>query len=95
MLAAKAVTTTIPIIFVTGADPIKFGFVSSFNKPGANITGIWMVLTVLAEKRLQLLHDLVPKAELFALLVNPTSPWPSRRRGTRRPRHTASASGLR
>jgi putative ABC transport system substrate-binding protein len=74
VLAAKAVTTTIPIIFVTGADPLKFGFVTSFNKPGANITGIWMVLTVLAEKRLQLLHDLVPKAELFALLVNPASP---------------------
>jgi putative ABC transport system substrate-binding protein len=48
--------------------------VASFNKPGANITGIWMVTTVLAEKRLQLLHDLVPKAELIALLVNPTSP---------------------
>jgi putative ABC transport system substrate-binding protein len=46
--------------------------VASFNKPGANITGIWMVTTVLAEKRLQLLHDLVPKAELIALLVNPT-----------------------
>jgi putative ABC transport system substrate-binding protein len=68
------VTTTIPIVFVTGADPLKFGFVASFNKPGANITGIWMVLTTLAEKRLQLLHDLVPKAELIALLVNPTSP---------------------
>lgn len=74
MLAVKAVTTTIPIVFVTGADPLKFGFVASFNKPGANITGIWMVLTTLAEKRLQLLHDLVPKAELIALLVNPTSP---------------------
>jgi putative ABC transport system substrate-binding protein len=74
VLAVKAVTTTIPIVFVTGADPLKFGFVASFNKPGANITGIWMVLTTLAEKRLQLLHDLVPKAELIALLVNPTSP---------------------
>jgi ABC-type uncharacterized transport system substrate-binding protein len=74
VLAAKAATQTIPIVFVTGADPLKFGFVASFNKPGANITGIWMVTTVLAEKRLQLLHDLVPKAELIALLVNPTSP---------------------
>jgi putative tryptophan/tyrosine transport system substrate-binding protein len=74
VLAAKAATQTIPIVFVTGADPVKFGFVASFNKPGANITGIWMVLTVLAEKRLQLLHDLVPKAESIALLVNPTSP---------------------
>jgi putative tryptophan/tyrosine transport system substrate-binding protein len=74
VLVAKEATQTIPIVFVTGADPLKFGFVASFNKPGANITGIWMVTTVLAEKRLQLLHDLVPKAELIALLVNPTSP---------------------
>jgi putative tryptophan/tyrosine transport system substrate-binding protein len=74
VLVAKAATQTIPIIFVTGADPLKFGFVASFNKPGANITGIWMVTTVLAEKRLQLLHDLVPKAELIGLLINPTSP---------------------
>ena len=74
VLVAKAATQTIPIIFVTGADPLKFGFVASFNKPGGNITGIWMVTTVLAEKRLQLLHDLVPKAELVGLLINPTSP---------------------
>jgi putative tryptophan/tyrosine transport system substrate-binding protein len=74
VLAAKAATTSIPIIFVTGADPIKFGFVASFNRPGGNISGIWIVSTVLAEKRLQLLHELVPKAESFALLVNPTSP---------------------
>jgi putative ABC transport system substrate-binding protein len=74
VIAAKAATQTIPIIFVTGADPLKFGFVASFNKPSGNITGIWMVLTALAEKRLQLLHDLLPKAELIGLLVNPTSP---------------------
>jgi putative tryptophan/tyrosine transport system substrate-binding protein len=74
VLAAKAATQTIPIVFVTGADPLKFGFVASFNKPGANITGIWMVLIDLAEKRLQLLHDLVPTAESIALLVNPTGP---------------------
>jgi putative tryptophan/tyrosine transport system substrate-binding protein len=74
VLVAKAATGTIPIVFVTGADPIKFGFVASFNRPGGNITGIWMVTTVLAEKRLQLVHELMPKAELIALLVNPTSP---------------------
>jgi len=73
-IAAKRATQTIPVVFVTGADPIKFGFVASFNKPGGNITGIWMVLTTLTEKRLQLLHDLLPKAELIGLLVNPSSP---------------------
>src|SRR5215813_3922823 len=74
VLAAQATTTSIPIVFVTGADPIKFGFVASFNRPGGNITGIWIVSTVLAEKRLELLHELVPKAESFALLFNPISP---------------------
>ena len=74
VLAAKAASPTIPIVFVTGADPLKFGFVASFNKPGGNITGIWMVLTALAEKRLQLMHDLLPKAQLIGLLVNPASP---------------------
>jgi putative tryptophan/tyrosine transport system substrate-binding protein len=74
VLAAKAATTMIPIVFVTGADPIKFGFVASFNRPGGNITGIWVVQSVLAQKRLQLIRELLPKAELIALLVNPTSP---------------------
>src|SRR5215510_2477525 len=74
VLAAKAATASIPIVFVTGADPIKFGFIASFNRPGGNITGIWIVSTVLAQKRLQLMRELLPKAELIALLVNPTSP---------------------
>ena len=74
VLAAKAATQTIPIVFVTGADPLKFGFVASFNNPGGNVTGIWLVLTALAEKRLQLLHDVLPKAQLVGLLVNPASP---------------------
>jgi putative ABC transport system substrate-binding protein len=74
VLAAKAATAMIPIVFVTGADPIKFGFVTSFNRPGGNITGIWVALAVLAQKRLQLMRELLPKAQLIALLVNPTSP---------------------
>src|SRR5262245_575408 len=74
VLTAKAATTGIPIVFVTGADPLKFGFVASFNRPDGNITGIWIVSTVLAQKRLQLMRELMPKAESIALLVNPTSP---------------------
>jgi putative tryptophan/tyrosine transport system substrate-binding protein len=92
VLAAKAATATTPIVFVTGADPTKFGFVASFNRPGANITGIWMVTTVLAEKRLQLLHELLPKAELVGLLVNPTSPVAQPQR--RDAQAAASALGL-
>ena len=92
VLAAKAASGTVPIVFVT--DPLKFGFVASFNKPGGNITGIWMVLTALAEKRLQLLHDLLPKPELIGLLINPTTPSLSRKHGRRKPRRTSSASSL-
>jgi ABC-type uncharacterized transport system substrate-binding protein len=67
VLAAKAATAGIPIVFVTGADPLKFGFVASFNRPGGNITGIWIVSTVLAQKRLQLMREMLPKAESIAL----------------------------
>jgi putative tryptophan/tyrosine transport system substrate-binding protein len=74
VIAAKAATASIPIVFVTGADPLKFGFVASFNRPGGSITGIWIVSTVLAQKRLQLMRELLPQAESIALLVNPTSP---------------------
>lgn len=74
VLAAKAASPNTPIVFVTGADPLKFRFVASFNKPGGTITGIWMVLISLAEKRLQFMRELLPKAELIGLLVNPTSP---------------------
>ena len=93
VLAAKHATGMIPIVFVTGADPIKFGFVASFSRPGGNVTGIWMVTTVLAQKRLQLLHELVPKAQLIALLVNPTSPVAEPQ--TRDAQAAASALGLR
>src|SRR5207247_11382162 len=71
VLAAKAATQTIPIVFVTGADPLTFGFVASFNKPGGNITGIWMVPAALAAKRLQVMRDLLPKGDLVGLLLHP------------------------
>jgi putative tryptophan/tyrosine transport system substrate-binding protein len=73
VVAAKAAAPSIPIVFITGADPIKFGFVASFNRPGGNLTGVWLVTTALAEKRLELLREIVPTAELVALLVNPKS----------------------
>jgi len=73
-LVAKAATPTIPIVFVTGADPIEIGLVTSFNRPGANLTGVSVLAAGVAAKRLELLHELVPTATLIALLVNPTNP---------------------
>jgi putative tryptophan/tyrosine transport system substrate-binding protein len=73
-LAAKAVTMTIPVIFVIGGDPAKLGLVESFNRPGGNITGVSFFLTQLESKRLGLLHELVPHATEIAVLINPTQP---------------------
>ena len=73
-LVAKAATPTIPIVFVAGADPVEIGLVTSFNRPGANLTGVSVLAAGVAAKRLELLHELVPAATLIALLVNPTNP---------------------
>jgi len=72
--AAKAATTTVPIVFQTGGDPVQSGLVASLSRPGANVTGVTILVTELATKQLGLLHELLPGAKRFAVLINPTSP---------------------
>jgi putative tryptophan/tyrosine transport system substrate-binding protein len=72
-LAAKAATTTTPIVFMVGADPIALGLVASLNRPGANVTGAAMLVSEVGPKSLQLLHDLVPNAGRFGVLADPAN----------------------
>jgi putative tryptophan/tyrosine transport system substrate-binding protein len=72
--AAQAATKTIPIVFITGVDPVAFGLVASLNRPGGNLTGIASLVDEVGPKRLELLHDLLPNASTVALLINPRNP---------------------
>jgi putative ABC transport system substrate-binding protein len=81
-LAAKAATTTIPIAFEIGADPIEAGLVASLNRPGGNLIGVTTVNVELAPKRLELMHEVVPTTRSIALLVNPASPFNAERLST-------------
>jgi putative ABC transport system substrate-binding protein len=69
--AAKNATSTIPIVFTMGADPVQLGIVDGLSRPGRNITGVTSLSADQLQKRLQLLHDAVPKAKVFGLIINP------------------------
>ena len=73
-VAAKSATTTIPIVFETGGDPVQIGLVTSLSRPGGNVTGVTSSNVEVTPKRLELLHELLPAVRVMALLVNPTDP---------------------
>jgi putative ABC transport system substrate-binding protein len=73
-LAAKGATSTIPIVFQTGGDPVQDGLVASMNRPGGNVTDVSRLAVTIAPKRLELMHEISPKATVIGLLINPTNP---------------------
>jgi len=75
--AAKAATTTIPIVFSMGADPVQTGLVTSLNRPGGNVTDVTVLSGDIVQKRMQLLHDLLPDSRVFGFLENPDNLGPN------------------
>jgi putative ABC transport system substrate-binding protein len=73
-LAAKAATSTIPVVFAIGGDPVQLGFVANLSRPGGNLTGVTNLNTEVLPKRLELLHEVLPRATAIAALINPTNP---------------------
>ena len=73
-VAAKRATTTIPVVFYMGEDPVGLGLVPSFNHPGGNLTGVATLSSAVMAKRLELLHEIAPQADVFAALINPKNP---------------------
>jgi putative tryptophan/tyrosine transport system substrate-binding protein len=73
-LAAKASTTTIPVVFAVGADPVKSGLVASMNRPGGNVTGVSFLANILVGKQLELIQELIPTAKVIGALINPGNP---------------------
>jgi putative ABC transport system substrate-binding protein len=92
-LAAKSATTTIPIVFEMGGDPVAVGAVASMSRPGGNLTGVSSLNVELAPKRLEILHELVPAAAEVAVIINPTSPTANSQLKNLQP--AAAALGLR
>ena len=90
--AAKAATSTVPIVFVTGEDPVNLGFVASLNRPAGNVTGVTFYGGALVAKQLEVLHEVLPKATEIGMLVNPTSTAAAEQ--TRNAQAAAAALGL-
>jgi putative ABC transport system substrate-binding protein len=90
--AAKAATSTIPIVFVSAADPVRTGLVASLNRPGGNVTGVSLIAAALEQKKMGLLHELAPKASVIAVLINPN--YPGAKTQTGEVQETASHLGV-
>lgn len=86
LVAAKAATETIPIVFVTGDDPVQLGFVTSLSRPAGNITGVSFYSGTLGAKQVEFLHEIVPKVTAIGILINPNNPAADQGCASRRPR---------